>query len=276
MKSLVSVIAALAAGVVAAPALAQDEAASWDGFYAGGRLGYAFRPNHRNERILFDTNRDGTFGDTVNTSLGANAFSPGFCGGAAAGPNAATGCDRDRDGTDWAVHVGFDKQFGNIVVGVLGEYGRANVTDSVSAFSTTPASYTMTRRLRDNASVRLRAGYSFGGTLIYGTGGPAWGKIRHSFATTNATNSFTTNGNDKDWGYRYGGGIEQLIAPNFSIGLAYLYTRLKDKDARVAVGRGTALATNPFVLVNATGTDFKRSSSHLTMQSVTVTASYRF
>lgn len=34
---------------------------------------------------MFDTNRDGNFNDTVRTTLGANAFSEGFCQGAAQG-----------------------------------------------------------------------------------------------------------------------------------------------------------------------------------------------
>ena len=264
----------LMASAVTTPAFAQSTEATWDGFYLGGSLGYAFQPGDRNEQILFDTNRDGTFGDTVRPAN--NAFSPGFCGGAANGATPATGCSGDKDGTVWAAHVGFDKQFGGIVVGAVGEYGRADISDSVSAFSSTPAFYTMTRRLKDNASIRLRAGYSLGTTLVYGTGGGAYGKIRNSFRTSNGANSFATNGNDHAWGYRYGGGIEQLIAPNFSIGAQYLYTSLKDNDARVAVGPGTAPATNPFLLANATGTDFRRSSSRFATHSVAVTASFRF
>ena len=34
-------------------------------------------------QVVFDTNRDGTYGDTVRTIANVDAFSPGFCGGAA-------------------------------------------------------------------------------------------------------------------------------------------------------------------------------------------------
>lgn len=262
------------AGVV--PAMAQEDASSWTGFYVGGQLGYEFQPNDGDETILFDTNRDGSFGDTVNTAAGANAFSPGFCGGAANGPTPAQGCKDDKDGVEWAGHVGYDLQFGGIVVGVVGEYGRSTVTDSVSAYSTTPARYTMTRRLRDNAGLRARAGLALGDTLVYGTGGGAWGKIRNSFTTSNGANSFTNTGNDDAWGYKFGGGVEQKITPNFSIGAQYMYTSLKDKDYRVTAGPGTAPATNPFLIVNAAGTDFARSSSRFTTHAATVTANFRF
>ena len=82
MKSAKLTVAALLATALASPALAQDSG-DWTGFYIGGHVGYAFQPNDDDETILFDTDLDGNFGDTVRTSAGANAFSPGFCGGAA-------------------------------------------------------------------------------------------------------------------------------------------------------------------------------------------------
>lgn len=275
MKIAFYLPAVMIASTVSMPVLAQDTT-SWTGPYVGGQLGYGFQPKDRNEAVLFDNNLDGTFDDTVRTATGANAFSPGTCGGAAAATMPAQGCTSDRDGVDWKVHAGYDMQFGNIVLGVVGDYGRATINDSVTTFSTTPASYTMTRRLRDNASIRARAGYAFGDTLLYGTGGGAWGKIRNSFASTNVANTFTGSGNDDAWGYRAGGGIEQRLAPNFSIGAQYLFTSLKDKGYTVRTARGTSPANNPFVLVNANGTDFQRSGNRFNSHVAAVTANFRF
>jgi len=276
MKTYLQLSSALGAALlVVAPAVAQD-APSWTGPYVGGQLGYGFQPGDKDESILFDNNLDGSFGDTVNTAAGANAFSPGFCGGGtdAGGPNG--GCKDDKDGVTWAVHAGYDYQMGNIVVGVVGEYGRSTISDSVTGYSTTPAFYTMTRRLKDNAGVRLRAGFAAGSTLIYATGGGAWGKVENSFATSNRANAFTGNGNEDAWGYKFGGGVEQLVSPNFSIGAQYLFTSLKAGDYRVRSGPGTAPPTNPFLLVNPDGTDFMRSGSRFNSHAATVTASYRF
>jgi outer membrane immunogenic protein len=258
-----------------AAAMAQDGAESWTGPYVGGRLGYAFQKSDDGETILFDTNLDGDFGDNVNTVAGANAFSPGFCGGAALGRTPASGCGDDRDGTDWAAHAGYDMDLGSLVVGVVGEYGRTAIDDSVAAFSTTPAQYTMTRRLRDNASLRARAGFALGDSLIYGTGGVAWGKIRNSFNTSNTVNTFTNNGNDDAWGYRFGGGLEQRVSPNFSVGFQYLYTRLEDDSFRVRA-QGPAPTNNPFILVNGSGTDFARSGDRFNWHSAHVTVNFRF
>lgn len=80
MKAMTAAVLA-AATFLATPAFAQD--VNWTGFYIGGHVGYGFQPNDDDETILFDTNLDGVFGDTVRTTTGANAFSTGFCGGAA-------------------------------------------------------------------------------------------------------------------------------------------------------------------------------------------------
>lgn len=278
MRKVFMLVAATVAASAAAPAMAQSAGDDWTGLYVGGSFGYAFQGGDNGSSIEFDNDLDGTFGDTVRTGAGADAFSPGFCGGAATGPTPADGCDSDGDGIEYYGHMGFDTQLSpNWVIGIIGEFGRADIDDSVSAFSTTPARYTMTRKLKYNAAVRARLGYTPNGTtLIYATGGGAYGKIKNSFSTSNGANSFTGNGNSDAWGVSFGGGVEQKLSSNFSIGIQYLYTDLKDNDYRVAVGPGTAPSTNPFLIVNPAGTDFRRSDSSLSYHSVRVTASYRF
>jgi outer membrane immunogenic protein len=263
--------------LAASPAAAQEAATDWTGPYVGGHVGYGFQPNDGKETILFDTALDGAFGDNVNTSAGANAFSPGFCGGAANGPTPAEGCRSDRDGLEYGVHAGYDYQMSSgFVIGLVGDYSRSPLRDSVSAFSTTPARYTMTRRLRDAWSLRARAGVATGSTLIYGAGGVVRGSLRNSFATSNTANSFTGNGNEKGWGYSVGGGVEQRLGRNFSIALEYQYRSIDAGDYVVRAGPGTAALTNPFRIVNANGTDFARSGERFTSHGVALRASFRF
>jgi outer membrane immunogenic protein len=264
------------ASLLASPAFAQASE-SWTGFYAGAHAGYGFQPDDGDETILFDTNLDGNFGETVNTAGGANAFSPGFCGGVAITTGPGGGCEGDRDGFEGGVQAGFDYQAGGtIVVGLVADYDRGRLRDSVSAFSTTPARYTMTRRLRDSATLRARAGVALNRTLIYGTAGLAHGRIRNSFSTSNTANSFTGNGNEKGWGYAVGGGVEQRVGRGFSVGLQYLYKSIDAGDYVVRAGPGTAGLTNPFRIVNPNGTDFARSDDRFTAHGVQLTANFRF
>lgn len=269
--------ATLLLSTLATPAFAQSDDKPFDGPYISVAIGGALQRSDEGSQILFDRNLDGMFSDTVTTAAGANAFSPGFCGGAAITNAPAGGCRKDKDSVDFAVRAGYDKQFGSFVIGGLIEFGMADVRDSVSAFSTTPASYTLTREFKYNGRLAARAGYAFGDTLAYGTGGLSFARVKNSFATTNVVNAFTGNGNSSTVGYNLGGGVEHKLTSRFSIGVEYLYTDLKDDDFRLRVGPGPATPpTNAFIQANATGTDFARSDDRFRYQSIRATVAYRF
>ena len=85
MKNI-SLLAAVAASALAVPAMAQDgrdTSQDFNGPYISIVGGATLQGSDRGETLVFDTNRDGTYGDQVTTSGGANAFSTGFCNGAA-------------------------------------------------------------------------------------------------------------------------------------------------------------------------------------------------
>lgn len=275
----ISAATAIALAMLATPAFAQTvkEDTDFDGVYVGGHFGYSAQSNDRGEGVVFDTNRDGEFGDTVNTTTGANAFAPGFCRGAAQGNNAAAGCRQDQNGIEYGLRIGADKRYGNFVVGALVEGSRSEAKDFVTAFSSTPANYTFTRELDYAVSARARAGYTpGGGILFYGTGGASYGRIENSFSTSNGANAFTPNkGKDWAWGWQAGGGVEAKIAPNMSIGLEYLYNKYGNDDYVVNVGPGTAPASNPFLLA-AGQTDMRRSDPNFEFHSIRVTTAFRF
>lgn len=260
---------------VAAPAsLSEDE--PFTGFYVGAAGGYDVQGNDTGSSLLVDRNLDGKFGDGLLTSTGANAFVQS-CHGQARGATANLGCNKDKDGWAYYGRVGFDKQFGPFVLGAVGEFGKSEIRDSVSTFSSTPAAYVMTRKVNWEAGARLRAGYAANTTLFYGTGGAGYARIGRSFATTNTLNDFDSSGRRNQWGLQAGGGIEQKIGRNLSIGLEYLYHSYVDDDYRVLVSQGAAPATNPFVLApNTTGTDLKRSDDVFRWHSIRATAAFRF
>lgn len=279
MKTLILLAATAGSTMLATPSFAQDAAAAneeqWEGGYIGGSFGLGAQSNDGGESVLFDTNRDGSFDNTVNNVLGANAFAPGFCHGRARGNNAGAGCTSDRDKFDYYLRAGYDTQAGNIVYGFLLEGGKNESTDSVTAFSSTPASYTFTRKLDYSLGARGRLGYAAKGALFYGTGGVTWGKIDNSFSTTNGLNSFADNGKTNSWGWTAGGGVEAKVLKNFSMGVEYLYTRFTKDKYVVNVGPGTAPATNPFLLVSG-GTDMRRSDPKFDTHSIRLTAAFRF
>ena len=274
-----ALLAVSAASLFAVPAIAQDNrdaSQDFDGPYISIGGGASLQGSDRGESLIFDTDQDGTYGDQVTTVGDTDAFGPGFCNGAATG-TANVGCRNDKDGPEYFGRLGYDKRMGNFVLGAVIEGGHSVARDSVSGFSTTPASYTISREADYQANARLRAGYTpGGGALFYVTGGGAYARLDNKFTTTNAANSFDDNGKTNAWGYTVGGGAEVMVTNNIGLGLEYLYTDVKDKDYVVNIGAGTAdPATNPFLL-NGGGTDIRRSDPNFQTHSVRGTLSYRF
>lgn len=271
----------LAPNAFAQDGMVGEDAQPFSGLYVAASGGYDIQSNDRGSRLQFDRNGDGTFADQVSTAAGADAFSPGFCNGRALASTPGAGCANDRDRASYYGRVGFDIQRGNFVFGALGEFGKTEIKDYVTGFSTTPAFYTMERSVKWEASVRARAGVAFGeganAGMFYATGGAGYANVEHRFTTSNGANAFADNGNDKKWGYIVGGGVEKFITRNISVGAEYTYHDYKDGDYRVAVTRGNAPATNPFVLApNTAGTTIRRSDDSFRWHSLRGTVGFHF
>jgi opacity protein-like surface antigen len=273
MKIVLFGAAAFAAAAALSTAASAQE---WAGFYAGVNVGGLNQSGDNDERLVFDRNLDRRFDDSVTTAANADAFSPGFCGGAATGA-ANANCRADEEGVDYGVRAGVDWQTGAWVFGIVGELTSVDATDSVSGFSTTPASYTLTREANWMLGARFRAGYAAGPYLIYGTGGLAHADVDHRFDTSNTMNAFTPRDSDSLNGHQWGLGVERKWNDSWSLGLEYLFTTLDDDEYTVRVTQGTAMATNPFVLApNTTGTDIRRSEKDFEFDSIRLSLNYRF
>ncbi len=270
-----------AATVIATPAIAQDTGPYFDGFYVGGSISADTPNDSRNDRIVFDTNRDGEFDNFVRTTTGADAFSTGFCRGDAGGATRASSCGGNDLEVGYAIRAGVDKRIngGPLVAGLLVEGAKPGVEDFTTAFSTTPASYTIEREIDYSVMARGRVGISPGDGrgLFYVTGGVGFARVDHNFSTTNGANSFTPN-NERDWkfGGQVGGGAELMLTRNIGLGLEYLYSSYDDEDYFVAVGQGTApINTNPFLLTSG-GTNLTTADNDLDYHSFRTTLNFRF
>lgn len=241
-------------------------AQNWRGVYVGGSAGGLLTLRGSGETVRFDTGLDGAFGDTVRTAGGADAFSPGFCGGRAINATAASGCATDKKGADFGGRLGYDWQAGSFVFGALGEVSRTDVTDAVTAFSVTPAFYTMSREQRYVAGFRGRIGVAMNRVLGYGTAGPAWGQIDQSFSSSNIVNTFVAvnqedaSGRENIWGYQAGAGAEVKLGGRITVFGEYLFTSLDNRERSIIRAQGPAPATNAFILVNPAGTNFQRQN----------------
>lgn len=268
----VSLLAVTALGATVSLASAQ----TWSGPYVSGVAGWGHATGH-GETLEFDTDRNGTYGDTVNTFTGSNAFQPGFCRGTAQGTAPADGCHKAGGESALGLRVGYDWQSDAFVYGIVADVTGMKMRDSVSGFSTAPDNYVFTRKADAVTAIRGRIGYAYDNWLMYGTAGFAWADIDRTFSTTNAFNSFTASNGKDGRGYQVGIGVEKAFNDHWSVGLEYLHTSLRDRGVSVLAGpSANTFASNPFLIVNTAGTDIRRSDDEFKNDAVMVTATYRF
>ena len=275
MKTTIVRVSLFAAGIAAACA-ATAHAQTWTGGYVALSAGSAKVSNH-NRGLAFDTNADGVYGDTVRDFTGADYFSPGFCQGTATGKTPAAGCSKDSHKGGVGIRAGYDMQTGHWVYGAVVDVSSLKLRDSVSAFSTAPDSYTFSRELNTLTAVRGRLGWGESKWLVYATAGFASADMNRAFATTNALNSFTALHTNTANGGQLGAGAEWRFARNWTVGVEYLNTSLRDHGPVIlAQGSANTFASNAFLTGSPEGTAMRRADTHFRFDTVSLTLSYRF
>jgi outer membrane immunogenic protein len=195
--------------------------ATWTGFYIGANGGYAWNAGNVGDRIV-DTNTEET-PPTVTVRL--NELDPqGGFGGAQIGYN--------RQGM---LHP-------RLVLGVEADIQGSAIKDSSSirfpGIDKRLAAYTYAQEYQINwfGTVRARVGYAFDDTLIYATGGFAYGNVSYKgtaeFDLSNPyrySPGFTFSKNAIETGYAVGGGIEHQLTLAWSLKAEYQYIHLGDE-----------------------------------------------
>ncbi len=187
----------------AAPSLKDGPAPhlSWTGFYIGANGGYAWNASGPE---LYS-----------NLAVGDHSVSPeGGFGGAQLGynvqgflvPRGVIGIEADIQGGD----ISGTSKFEHRVAGVLFSSGTG--VSKTDWFGT----------------VRGRLGYAFDRTLVYATGGLAYGDVQNSVSFSPGHISYKFN--DTVTGYVVGGGLEHKIDKKWSIKAEYQYINLGEHD----------------------------------------------
>jgi outer membrane immunogenic protein len=209
MKNL-SIIAALTAVIVTGPVAraAAQPAMSWTGFYIGANGGYAWNPVD------------------VSMTLGGLWFTE------TSGPNGAHG-SRDN-GVTAGLQAGYNLQLGRVVVGLEADLNFLDVDTSydsgvVNSPPLSPYRVTDSFRSRWLATARPRIGVlATDRTLLFLTGGVAVSRVSFTQTLSFPTIPSTTSGavSRTRYGWSIGGGLEQVLAANWSVKLEYLFSDL--------------------------------------------------
>jgi outer membrane immunogenic protein len=147
--------------------------------------------------------------------------------------------------------VGFNVQWGSVVLGLEGDLAFADVSPRAIFVGTLNDPSAFRQDLEWFGTARGRVGFAFDQALIYATGGLAFGDVTNSVALLRNTDfAFQHVGRSSDWavGYTVGAGVEFLLPAflgNFSIvgrllgansvtvKAEYLYFDLGDKNVLV-------------------------------------------
>lgn len=138
----------------------------------------------------------------------------------------------DLDGFTLGGTVGYNLQFGNVVVGVEGDLNWANIEGSrdLGGYAN------ISQKVDYFGTARVRLGYAFDRVLPYVTGGAIW---QHSKANVNVPFiPFSTSASDSNFGWTIGAGVEYAFSNNWSVKGEYLYARVKDTNYSFATPYG--------------------------------------
>jgi outer membrane immunogenic protein len=187
-----------------APMVAAVPVFTWTGFYVGAQVGYQFSDRETNyDGYLFD---GGVFDDEDDDAFVAGA------------------------------HAGYNFQFGSFVVGVEGDIEGVFGDDdddfdviTITGPSGPVTSYAIGANQLDwQGSIRARAGFAFDRTLVYATGGFAFGGLSGGFSN----DGLFDDDDDTASGYTIGLGVEHAFTNNLTARLEYRYTAFDEINTR--------------------------------------------
>jgi outer membrane immunogenic protein len=189
---------------------------TWTGFYIGINGGYGWNAGTVGNNIV-DV-ESGISSDIV-TNIPVNAPDPrgGFGGG----------------------QIGYNFQRDHIVFGVEADIQGAGIKDKTSSSfrgsqDLNPLTFASKYSLDYFGTVRARLGYAFDRTLVYATGGFAYGGVSYNTAASFQGGfgpAYNLKRDATDTGYVVGGGLERKLSPAWSVKAEYQYINLGTDSA---------------------------------------------
>jgi outer membrane immunogenic protein len=189
---------------------------TWTGFYAGVNGGYGWNANGQ--------------------TLGFTSLSTGRTQDPFPGPELEGGFGGGQIGYNFGSLGLFGPQF---VFGIEADFQGSGISDSYG----TAAGFIPLRVESDLnwfGTVRGRIGFAFDRTLVYATGGFAYGDIE-TLIRFDGGGKAAYRADDTLTGYAVGGGIEHKLSPNWSLKAEYQYIDL----GQYSTGKGVTPGGGP-------------------------------
>jgi opacity protein-like surface antigen len=206
------------------------------------------------------------FGAHVGGGFGSSSFSdpagPGIYGGNVRTPTGLAG-----------VQVGFNWQVPNAnwVLGVEADISAMNAAGTNTCLASSGMFFSANCAVRQNAlgSLTGRAGFATGPagrTLLYAKGGAAWLSeqidITSNIPVDSGLSTPVASLDGSRWGWTVGAGVEQALAPAWSVKMEYDYASFGSVDAPTPASLVERVPGSPFVWSTAPGTTSTSQNIH--------------
>jgi outer membrane immunogenic protein len=190
----------------------------WTGFYFGANAGYGWAANP---------------GDiTYESTLGPDR---------SRGPNAGGEFGGGQIGYNWQGVFG-----SSFVAGVEADIQGSNIDDTIEGTTASGLTGSVRQDLQWFGTVRGRLGWAFDRTLVYGTGGFAYGRVTDvASANDGMGNSITLRGDPDRTGYVVGGGVEHAVSPTVSFKVEYQYINFGEQSLSGVFTSGDVARSSP-------------------------------
>ena len=192
---------------------------NWSGVYGGVSAGGAWGDSKIRENLP-------TLGPFLPASISSKHDVDGFIGG---------------------VHLGMNRQFGNIVVGTEINFSGGNIDGSTgdclgltTLVGVPPVSFNCKSSVNWVASALFKAGYAWDRWLAYGMVGWAVAGVDHRFSLDIPIPVFPISlasaVNETADGWAFGGGLEYAFASGVSFGIEYTHINLEADGSGLVAG----------------------------------------
>ncbi len=171
---------------------------NWSGVFVGAQIGYGW-------------------GRTAVTATTAGLFDPANSG------------SYSTNGITGGVHLGYNWQVNNIVLGVVTDIEASSLRGSARA-----GTVDYFTRLNWQGSTRARLGVAIDRVHVYATGGVAYAGI--DYRTFDIGNPAGVGASGTRFGWTVGAGVEYAITPNWVASLEYRYTDFGRRNVNFAFG----------------------------------------
>ncbi|MGQ4272924.1 outer membrane protein [Terrihabitans sp. B22-R8] len=187
----------------------------WTGFYIGANVGYG----------------DGDI-NTTDNSVTTTGPLVGIPGGSLPAGTTFLGADSGDsvDGVIGGAQIGYNQQFGSLVLGIEGTIQGADLETSGSFLGSAEGPFYETEASLDfYGTVVGRVGYAFDRIFVYANGGLAIGRGTADLSITGGTDvapigpTFSDSQEETFFGYAVGAGVEVAIADRWSVKAEYQY-----------------------------------------------------